>query len=258
MKLVLFLRQRRSKRRFVSFAAMTLSFTHPGIYLLDIRYSVLKVSDDFRKNFQWLVDEIARHGINTERHIIFCHRADDMKNLFRYFSTSLGSKQYFVTNDGVSNDKNRFFAMYHQKTDPEVQETVRSSFCQLDGVIRVLFCTVAFGMGVDVKGVNTIIHYGPARDIDDYLQESGRGGCNSKEQGHALLLNFKGSTRGPHISKEMRQYISDSTQCKRTLLLKDLQELPAPKEGLHNCCSICAMICKCQCVCNTNCSCPLV
>ena len=33
LKLDLFLRQRRSKRRFVSFAAITLSFTHPGIYL---------------------------------------------------------------------------------------------------------------------------------------------------------------------------------------------------------------------------------
>ena len=72
-------------------------------------------------------------------------------------------------------------------------------------------------MGVDVKGVNTIIHYGPARDINDYLLESGHEGRNNEEQGHALLLNFKGSTRGPHISMEMQQYITDTTQCKMTL-----------------------------------------
>ena len=32
----------------------------------NVRYSVLKVSDNFRKTFQWLVDEIACHGINTD------------------------------------------------------------------------------------------------------------------------------------------------------------------------------------------------
>ena len=32
----------------------------------NVRYSVLKVSDNSRKTFQWLVDEIACHGINTD------------------------------------------------------------------------------------------------------------------------------------------------------------------------------------------------
>ena len=39
-----------------------------------------------------------------------------------------------------------------------------------------LFATVALGMGVNLKGVNTIIHYGAPRSIDDYFQENGRGG----------------------------------------------------------------------------------
>lgn len=31
-------------------------------------------------------------------------------------------------------------------------------------------------MGVNLKDVNTIIHYGAPRSIEDYFQESGRGG----------------------------------------------------------------------------------
>ena len=51
-----------------------------------------------------------------------------------------------------------------------------------DGIVRVLVCTIAFGMGVDCKGVKTIIHLGPSRDVESYMQESGRcgrHGCQS-------------------------------------------------------------------------------
>lgn len=45
-----------------------------------------------------------------------------------------------------------------------------------DEVVRVVFATVALGMGIDLQGVNTIIHYGAPQSIEDYFQESGRGG----------------------------------------------------------------------------------
>lgn len=39
---------------------------------------------------------------------------------------------------------------------------------------RIVFATTAFGMGVDVKALEHIIHFGPPNDIDDYIQESGK------------------------------------------------------------------------------------
>ena len=231
-----------------------LGMFEPRLVLTDvnepnIRYSVLKVDDNHTKNFKWLVDKVASQGINTERHIIFCHRVNDMTGLFRLFSACLGDKQYVSLTNNLPNDCNRLFAMYHQKTDPDIQETVRKSFGTIDGVVRVLFCTIAFGMGVDVKGVHNVIHYGPARDIDDYLQESGRAGRNPDVQSHALLLNVKGSSRGSHISTGMRQYIKDNTKCKRVQLLDEFQNSPRPLAVLHNCCSFCANKCKCHCAC---------
>jgi len=35
---------------------------------------------------------------------------------------------------------------------------------------------VALGMGINLRDVNTIIHYGAPHSIEDYFQESGRGG----------------------------------------------------------------------------------
>ena len=43
-----------------------------------------------------------------------------------------------------------------------------------NGNCRVLFCTTAFGMGVDISNVRTVIHFGPTADVDDYFKESGQ------------------------------------------------------------------------------------
>ena len=45
-----------------------------------------------------------------------------------------------------------------------------------DEVVRVVFATVALGMGVNFKDVNLVVHYGAPQSLDDYFQESGRDG----------------------------------------------------------------------------------
>ncbi len=45
-----------------------------------------------------------------------------------------------------------------------------------DGHIRVLICTVAFGMGVNCKSVRRVVHFGPSKSVELYVQESGRAG----------------------------------------------------------------------------------
>ena len=84
-----------------------------------------------------------------------------MRGLFWYFQIEMGNSQY--SEECKQDDTGRLFAMYHQKTDPEIQASVSLPFAQPTGVIRVLFCTIAFGMGNDTKGVKTVIHYGPAK-----------------------------------------------------------------------------------------------
>ena len=74
-----------------------------------------------------------------------------MRRLFRYFQTEMRNSQY--SEQYKQDDTGRLFAMYHQKTDPEIQASVRLSFAQSTGVIRVLFCTIAFAMGIDTKVV---------------------------------------------------------------------------------------------------------
>ena len=66
--------------------------------------------------------------------------------------------------------------MYHSNTPQYNKDVILRSMEKPDGVVRIVFATVALGMGVNPQGLNKIIHYGAPQSIDDYFQESGRGG----------------------------------------------------------------------------------
>ena len=66
--------------------------------------------------------------------------------------------------------------MFHAKTPQHSKEDILGSLINPEGVVRVVFASVALGMGVDLKGVDTLIHYGAPSSIEDYFQSSGRGG----------------------------------------------------------------------------------
>ena len=60
------------------------------------------------------------------------------------------------------------------KSDDE--KLVLESFSAADGNCRVLFCAVAFGMGINIPNIYQVIHDGPAASMELYVQESGREG----------------------------------------------------------------------------------
>ena len=64
--------------------------------------------------------------------------------------------------------------MFHANTPEHNKEVILKSLDDPNGVVQVAFATVALGMGINLRDVDTIIHYGGMQSIDDYFQESGR------------------------------------------------------------------------------------
>ena len=58
-----------------------------------------------------------------------------------------------------------------------------------DSHVRVVICTIAFGMGIDLKCAHKVIHFGPSRTTECYLQECGRVGRNGGQSLCVLLYN---------------------------------------------------------------------
>ena len=74
-------------------------------------------------------------------------------------------------------------------------------------------------MGVNCKGLNRVIHFGPSASLDDYFQETGRVG-RDVTQSIALLISYPGCTRSTKVKKEAKDYVDNSEICRRSMLLK--------------------------------------
>lgn len=74
--------------------------------------------------------------------------------------------------------KNRLVAEFVGCTAAKEKDVIISSYSKPDTApfARVVICTVAFGMGVDVPDIRRGIHWLPAEDIDTYVQECGHAG----------------------------------------------------------------------------------
>ncbi len=133
--------------------------------------------------------------------------------------------------------------MLHSCTHDENKRTICHSFQNETSGIRVLVATITFGMGVNCKGVCRIIHFGPSKNIESYIQESGRAVRDGKQSVahiiyHGLLLN--------HVGKDIKLYVN-TTDCRCKLLLSqfdNFSQVRFPKQ-LHLCCDNCSIKCKC-------------
>ena len=72
----------------------------------------------------------------------------------------------------------------------EAGECIRNANLWLDGKVKVICCTNAFGMGIDKKDVSYVIHLPIPSSLEDYIQESGRGGRDGDYCSCVLLFRF--------------------------------------------------------------------
>ena len=66
--------------------------------------------------------------------------------------------------------------MFHANTPQHNKDVIFKSLLVPDGVVRVVFTTVALGTSIDLCDVNAVIHYGAPQCLEEYFQENnGRG-----------------------------------------------------------------------------------
>ena len=71
--------------------------------------------------------------------------------------------------------------MLHSCTPDKNKDKILDASQKEESPIRVLVATIAFGMGVDCKGVHRTIHYGLSKNIEAYIQETGRAGRDGEQ-----------------------------------------------------------------------------
>ena len=137
--------------------------------------------------------------------------------------------------------------MFHSSTPQHNKDVIMRSLAEPKGVVRVVFATVALGMGVNFSDINQIVHYGAPQSIDDYFQESGRCG---RDGGNAKSVIFwkrsecpaKKEIKTTHDAEllAVRQYVENTAQCRCKWLLQYFDPKCAePGVDPSYCCDVC-------------------
>eukprot|EP00794_Sanderia_malayensis_P009642 gene9642-10629_t len=207
----------------------------------NIRYAVQYISNKLTLTeiFSEIIANTKKYGKDTEGTLIFCNTRKQCSLIFRSFCLSLGNSIF----DGNSNPKNRMVEMFHAGSPETVKDHIRKTVTSPDGHIRVLICTIAFGMGIDCKYMTRVVHFGGSRCMETYLQECGRAGRNGLLSTCYLLHN---GILLRHSGEDIKNYVT-SSECRR----KEISSIfpcsnPTailPKGCL--CCDICAESCNC-------------
>ena len=132
----------------------------------NLSYKILPVEDEKQK-----INELKRILDYCQRPvIIYASRTKKVEEL-----------------SGLLNDYSQGLSSYfHGKLNVEEKKLNMSSF--MSGEVDVMVATSAFGMGVDKDNVHTVIHYNISDSLENYTQEAGRAGRDSKINAKCYVL----------------------------------------------------------------------
>ena len=125
---------------------VTASPDQPNIF-----YEV-KPRSDVDTNFLPLVSTLREKSINTPRVLVYCQSLDMCGDLYAHFHYELGEASYHPPGSPHLSDF-RLFSMFHASTPQYNKDVILTSLLVPDGVVHVVFATVALGMGIDLCDV---------------------------------------------------------------------------------------------------------
>jgi ATP-dependent DNA helicase RecQ len=120
---------------------------------------------------------------------------------------------------------------YHAGLDGKVRTQTQDAFLMQD--LDVIVATIAFGMGIDKPDIRFVIHYDIPKSLENYYQETGRGGRDGLDGECVVYFSYKDigklekllrdksvaeRERNIQLINETVAYI-ESAECRRKFLL---------------------------------------
>ncbi len=135
---------------------------------------------------------------------------------------------------------------YHAGLDSKVRADRQDQFLNED--VQVIVATIAFGMGIDKPDIRFVIHYNIPKSLENYYQETGRGGRDGLEGKCILYFSHKDVSKLEHFmrdkplsEREVGAQLIDETVsfaetgvCRRKVLMNYFGETYA-EENCQNC-----------------------
>ena len=157
---------------------------------------------------------------------------------FKLFDHIFQEKSYLPENS--IDPRHHIFAQFPVAQTEIMKQEILDELTSAESIIRVVFATVALGLGVNIPNVTLIIHIGHPRTLQSYYQEIGRAGRNGKPAKALIFYNGSGiSANKPGMTNEMREFSTTVSTCLRDYLLKPLGSSKSQNNILNSCCCNC-------------------
>ena len=85
--------------------------------------------------------------------------------------------------------KDRLFSQFHAQYPNHERERIVKNLVEGKSKLRVLFVTVAFGIGTDLKNIKQVIHICVPYTMEEYFQEAGRCGRDGRQSQAIIYYN---------------------------------------------------------------------
>lgn len=202
----------------------TLSLVTPKLYLGNVRRKnidfdirlverkeVIGTLDDFKLDISR--ERILNLLSQNKKSIVYCPYTTHIKDLAERLGGEVGNRV------GV------YYGSYEKLKKIEAQQKFKN------GEHKVMICTKAFGMGVDISDIERVYHFAPTGNLSDYVQEIGRAARDESIQGiavtdfldndlrYARVLNSMSAIKQYQLKEVLRKLYSIYKEKKRKNLL---------------------------------------
>lgn len=125
---------------------------------------------------------------NCRSIIIYCIRREECERIASFIRTTFQSQH---TSNGKRGQLSQIAEPYHAGLTAAKRKRTQKYF--MDGQLKIVVATVAFGMGINKADLQGIIHYNMAKSLESYVQEIGRAGRDGNVAHCHMFLESEGN-----------------------------------------------------------------
>lgn len=195
---------------------ITENVDRPNIFLeIRARLPNIKKFEKYDDLIEPVISELREKRLLFPVTIMYVDNLEALGYFFQYAAHNLQDLGY----DGEKNPQNRLFAQFHKDYPESMKKLILQELTSLNPKLRLVFATVALGMGVNSPSVVRIIHSRPPTSMEKYLQEIGRAGRLGQEASAVMYFNQSDIAKNRKgITDEIRKYCTHQG-CLRLMLV---------------------------------------